>query len=153
MIIAIQKAAAAPLELQRKSYYQFVEDAVRIMVDMIRNYYGVRYLPAPDTGTGMQAYAQVDFSQFVHAYKMTTVNVGASAYWSELTQVQTADNLLANGLVDGVTYIEAIPDNYLKNKKKVLEYNQQLKMQQEMQADAPATGGPAPGSIPSARQV
>lgn len=144
-IIAIQKAAAAPLELQRKAYYQFVEDCARVLVDMMRCYYGTRYLMGGvDEMTGMPVLAGIDFEQILKdAWRMVTVDVGASAYWSELTQVQTADNLLANGLVDGVTYIKAIPDNYLKNKKEVLAYNERMAAQREaqMQAQAQMAGG------------
>lgn len=41
-IVAVQQASSVPLELQRLDYYQFFEDIVRIMVDVISCRYGTR---------------------------------------------------------------------------------------------------------------
>ncbi|MFR1356156.1 MAG: hypothetical protein ACLSBB_02370 [Ruthenibacterium lactatiformans] len=41
-IIAVQKATSMPLELQRQDFYCFVEDSVRIWMDMMAQNYGVR---------------------------------------------------------------------------------------------------------------
>lgn len=41
-IIATQKAAAMPLELQKQDFYCFVEDSVRVWLDMMGVNYGVR---------------------------------------------------------------------------------------------------------------
>ena len=47
-IIAVQKATAAPFELQKMSFYQFVEDTIRIIVDIIRVDYGLRQVVTTD---------------------------------------------------------------------------------------------------------
>ena len=50
------------------------------------------------------------------------MEVGASSYWSELLQIQTADNLFSKGIItDAVSYLESIPDKYIANKKQLLE--------------------------------
>lgn len=41
-IIAVQKATSMPLELQRQDFYTFVEDSVRMWLDMMAQNYGVR---------------------------------------------------------------------------------------------------------------
>ena len=41
-IIAVQKATSMPLELQRQDFYTFVEDSVRVWLDMMAQNYGVR---------------------------------------------------------------------------------------------------------------
>ncbi len=41
-IIAVQKATGMPLELQRQDFYTFVEDSVRVWMDMMARNYGVR---------------------------------------------------------------------------------------------------------------
>jgi hypothetical protein len=47
-------------------------------------------------------------------------------------QIQTADSLLMNGvLTDAVTYLETIPDHYIRNKQKIIE---KLREQQALQA-------------------
>lgn len=122
-IIAMQKASAAPLELQRLSFHQFIEDHIRILIDIIRNQYGIRYV------YDGKAVKIVDFSQMDYNSDIG-VDIGASGAWSETAQVQTMDKLFTNGIVtDAITYVESIPDKLLPNKKAVLN---QLKAQQEI---------------------
>jgi hypothetical protein len=142
-IIAVQKAAAAPLELQRRAYFQFVEECVRIMVDMMHAYYGVRTLRVLDEQNGQWQETTVDFSLMDQLYQRLTVHVGPSAYWSELTQLQTADNLLEHGLMDGETYVRSIPDLYIRNKQGVLAYNRQKRQQEQQMAGAATAAGMA----------
>ena len=48
-IIAMQEANTVPLEMQRQAYYDFEEQITRIMLDMLRAYADVRYVPLEDT--------------------------------------------------------------------------------------------------------
>jgi hypothetical protein len=114
-IIAVQKATAAPLDIQRLALYQFVEDSVRVIADMISAHYGLRDVPLPEDGDGPGR--AVDFSAVDLDAMSLRVEVGASAYWSELTQMGTLDNLFAKGVIqDALLYLESVPDSYLKNK-------------------------------------
>ena len=62
------------------------------------------------------------------------MEIGASAYWSELMQVQTLDNLFDRGIIqDAATYLESIPDGYIKNKQKLI--NQIRELQGGMEND------------------
>jgi hypothetical protein len=62
------------------------------------------------------------------------VEIGASSYWSETTQVQTMDSLFEKGIVTNpVTYLEGIPDKYIPNKRKIIE---ELKAQMQAQVQA-----------------
>ena len=116
-IIAVQKASSAPLELIKQTFYQFVEDYIRIFADIMRAYYGVREVDGADGKTEM-----FDFSTLGNYDMNLEVNIGASAYWSEVMQVQTADNLFANGIIkDAELYLESIPDAYIKNKQKIIQ--------------------------------
>ncbi|MGN8938927.1 hypothetical protein [Bittarella sp. HCP28S3_D9] len=115
-IIAVQKASSVPLELQRMAFYQFVEDTVRIFLDMMRAHYGTRRVLYQDGG-GEKRELDFDFSLLGEMCLQLNVDVGASTYWSELMQVQTVDNLFARGIItDPVTYLESIPDGYIRNK-------------------------------------
>ena len=87
-IIALQNAAAAPLALQKLSFYQFWEDCVLIIMDMIRCYYGTREVFF-ETGEGC-ASTLVDFSALDPDSMELRVDVGPAGYWSELVQVETA---------------------------------------------------------------
>ena len=120
-IIAVQKAAAVPLELNRMDFYQFVEDYIRIFLDMIRVNYGVREVTYTDND-GNEVTAVFDFSVLgEYAFKLK-VDIGAASYWSELMQVQTMDNLYTNQIItDPVTYLDSIPNGYIKNKSKIID--------------------------------
>ena len=127
-IIALQNAASAPLALQKLSFYQFWEDCVLIMLDMIRAYYGVREVSF-DAG-GENASVFVDFSAVDTEGMKLSVDVGASSYWSELMQIETADSLYRNGVItDAVTYLESIPDKYRRGKKKIIAKLEEQKAQ------------------------
>ena len=127
-IIALQNAASAPLALQKLSFYQFWEDCVLIMLDMIRAYYGVREVNF-DAG-GENASVFVDFSAVDTEGMKLSVDVGASSYWSELMQIETADSLYRNGVItDAVTYLESIPDKYIRGKKKIIAKLEEQKAQ------------------------
>lgn len=128
-IIALQNAASAPLALQKLSFYQFWEDCVLIIMDMIRCYYGVREVYF-DTGEG-SASTPVDFSAFDPEEMELRVDVGPSSYWSELVQVETADNLYKNGIItDAVTYLETVPDKYIRNKRRLIDRLEREKLAQ-----------------------
>ena len=79
----------------------------------------------------------VDFSMLGSANYELNIDAGASTFWSELTQVQTLDALFSKGIItDAVSYLEAIPDHYIKNKNKLIE---QIKTQQAAQMAAQPT--------------
>lgn len=111
-IIATQKASAMPLELQRLAFYRFTEEYVRIILDIICANYGFRR-------AGDKFF---DFSRISERDMTLKVDVGAATYWSELIQAQTLDNMFTKGIIaDAVTYLEQIPDRYIKGKAKLIE--------------------------------
>ncbi len=119
-IIAVQKASAMPLELQRLAFYQFVEDYVKIIVDMIGSYYGTRLVSYTDS-EGNKNKTVFDFSNIDMDGMSIRVDVGNAAYWNELTQIQTLDNLFTRGIInDAILYLEQMPNNYIKNKNKII---------------------------------
>lgn len=121
-IIAVQKSSAMPLELQKMDFYQFVEDYIRIFIDIMRVNYGTREVMAIGEN-GVNQLQAVDFSMLDSLQIKLNVEVGASTYWSELMQVQTIDNLFAKGIIqDAVLYLESIPNGYIPNKQKIIEH-------------------------------
>lgn len=130
-IIAVQQASSVPLELVKQEYYQFVEDVVRIVIDQIATYYGVR---AAEDG------AWLDYSQLQPEAMNINVDVGASAYWSEITSVQTLTNLYntpvnEGSLIDPVTFLESMPGRYIPNKSRIVEELREKRQAQSMQAE------------------
>ncbi len=119
-IIAVQKATAAPLELQRLAFYQFVEDYVRIIIELICANYGQRLSSYIDDN-GRLTEGTVDFKSIKPAELELNIEVGPSAYWSELTQMGTLDNLFAKGVIsDALLYLESVPDGFIRNKSRII---------------------------------
>lgn len=146
-IIATQKASAMPLELQRMSFYQFVEDYARIFLDMMAADYGLREVVCTDS-EGTPRKAVFDFSQLKELYLKLNIDIGASTYWSELMQVQTTDSLYANGIItDAVTYLESIPNGYIKNKGEILQKLKEKQAQDQLVQQA-VMGGGGNGTMP-----
>lgn len=148
-IVAVQRATAAPLDLQRKAEYKLIEDVVRIKADIISVRYGKRYIstsklpekmrPVDDDGKVIPI-VLFDFSIFKDMIHEIKVDIGASAYFSELMQLQTLDNLLTKGFItDAVTYLEALPDFALRHKHKLIA---DLKKQREMASAGAVTAQP-----------
>ena len=134
-IIAVQKATAVPLELQRIAFYQFVEDYVRVFLDMICADYGLREVLTTDR-EGNPRLELFDFSTLRDRVLNVRVDIGAGTYFSEIAQIQTLDNLYDKGVItDPLTYVESIPEGYVKNRNKLIA---QLKRRQ---AAAEALGG------------
>lgn len=142
-IIAVQKATAAPLDLQRLAYYQFLEDAVRIICEIMRVDYGVRWVPVKDD-SGLEMLTQVDFAALDLADLDLRVDVGPAAYWSQLTQIQSADALLKAGVIaDAEDYLEQIPDGVVRNKQQLLKNLRDRREEQQAAAQAQAQAGAA----------
>jgi hypothetical protein len=153
-IIALQRAAATPNELTKQNLYKCVEDLFRIYIEFMAAYYGERMvdLPVPDE---MKQQAQllgmpipdrmpqpVDFSQLREYPMMLKLDVGASSYYSEIAAMQTLDNLLMNGHISLVQYLERIPDSYMPAKRALIEEKQAELMQQQMMMQPGPMGAP-----------
>ena len=119
-IVTVQKATIAPLELVKMEFYRFVEDTVRIFVDLMRVHYGTRTVCITDD-TGEETAVSFDFDTLDTATLELNVEVGSSSYWSETMQTMTNDNLLARGIItDPILYVENIPDNQIRGKARLL---------------------------------
>lgn len=135
-IVATQKAASAPLDLQRLDFYQMVEDTVRIWLDIMAVSYGPRpvNMTVVQNGEERQGLQMFPFSALRNLKYRLHIDIGASTYWSELTQMQTLDNLMnLQILPDATTYLELLPKGQVPNRDKVIERIRQ-KEQQAMMA-------------------
>lgn len=148
-IIAVQEATAAPLERQRQAFYQFVEDWVRVIIDLMQAHYGVRQMMIeqeqtdPVTGEAIteKAPVLVDFGALDLSAMEVHVDVGQASYWSQLLQIQSADNLFAKGLyADMADYLEQVPDGYIRNRDKLVRRLREQQKQQAAMASAPTSG-------------
>ncbi|MBP3342302.1 MAG: hypothetical protein J6K99_07230 [Peptococcaceae bacterium] len=140
-IVALQRASSQPLELQRMDFYKFIEDSVRIIIDMMGAYYGLRETEIIDENTGHPIRIRYDYNQLQSANLNLTVEIGQATYWSELAQMQTLDNLLAQGIIDVELYMEFMPDGYIPGKENIIKKikERQAMMQQQQMAAAPTS--------------
>lgn len=171
-IIALQRAANTPMELTRQNDYQAMEDSARIWIDMMAAYYGVRKVQVSmnmdkigEQPLGMQLPQQdfledFDFSILRDVRLGIQLDVGASSYWSEMANVQTLENLLMNGHITAIQFLERLPSGYLMKKQELIE---ELKSQtaqipgmsgngtgmstETTSEDMPVQGGPGNGSL------
>ena len=135
-IIALQRASNTPLELTRQSLYRSVEELCLIYIDQMRAFYGVRRVEqtgiegaaadAPPFGVREAAEARFlvdfDFKRALRGLPMAVrVDVGASSYWSEIASMQTLDNLLAQGKIDLLAYLERVPAGYIPKKQALID--------------------------------
>ena len=134
-----------PLELVKQEYYQFVEDFVRISIEMMSAYYGRRTVLVEDEeGTSYeQGY---DFAQLRDMVFSLGVDIGATSYWQETTDIQTLDNLRQAGIVDDLTYVESLPAHNVPNREKIIAKlkekleSEQLFAQQQAEQASPRLG-------------
>lgn len=150
-IIALQRAANTPMELTKQQDYQCMEDAARIWIDMMAVNYGTRMVEVGmdmdkpgEQPLGMQLPAQTfmepfDFSILRKIQLSIKQDVGASSYWSEMANVQTLENLLMNGHINAIQFLERLPSGYLTKKQELID---ELKSQSMM----PAPGMPDTGT-------
>jgi len=144
-IVVASQQARVPMEMPKLNHNDCIEQEVRIIVDMMRNYYGKRQVSAEEykTADGQTLVDQegkpvktiaFDFAKLDNPNMRINVEVGTAAYWSEITQQASLDNLFASGVLDAKLYVESIPDNNLRNKGKIVEYlEKQAAIQQQMQ--------------------
>lgn len=120
-IIAVQKSSAMPLELQKQEFYRFVEDYIRIFIDIMSVNYGPRIMQI-NGDNGEKTAKIINFEQLRDMQLKINVDVGAGAYWSELAGVATLDNLFSKGiLTDVVTYLESLPSGVLPNREAIIK--------------------------------
>lgn len=156
-IIALQRASNAPLELVKLNMYESIEDLGRIYLDMMRVYYGTRYVQVKflskqemnNQPLGMSLQngefnKPFDFSILNEIPMSLKLDVGASSYWSEITTVQTLDNLLMQGKIELVDYLERIPEGYVSKKQELIDKLKGMQAQMVGQQSASPVMGQGP---------
>lgn len=132
-IIALREAATAPMQTLKNRYYQFVEDAVRILADIWITFYGTRKLKISDKQGNW--YLPFDGENFKDLVVSVRIDVGASTIWSQAQAQQILDSMRISKEIDFIQYLERIPKGLITDvqgliddyKKKQAEALQQQK--------------------------
>jgi hypothetical protein len=161
-IIALQKASSVPMEIVKQNLFQCVEDLANIWKDNMRVNYGKRYVDLPEdphakksniilpAGIDTPALKQFqsgagpvlfDFKTLEEFPLSLKLDVGGSAYWSEIAQMQTLDNLLMQQQIDIVDYLERVPSGYIINQQDLID---KLKAKRDADAMPPVPAGVEP---------
>ena len=152
-ILSLQKAASTPQELTKQNLYQQIEDLARIYLEFMSEYYGKRTVDMAPTDEMKAMLEQAnalaeaagqppqeipatvpvdfDFKMLKNHPFSVKIDVGASSYYSEVSSLSTLDNLLLNGHINVVQYLEHIPDGTVAGRRELIE---ELKQQMEQQA-------------------
>jgi hypothetical protein len=132
-IIALQEAAAVPLESIKRRYYQYIEDIALIWMDFFTSKYN---LPRTITymDKGQEANETLDMSILKDAKFNVKIDIGPSSRWSEVASMETLSNLFKEGKISDVEYFERIPDGFIKDKQGLIDARRQM---QEQQAEQP----------------
>ena len=132
-IIALQEASAVPLEIQKQNFYEFWEDTIRNIIDIISVTYGTRFVMSDDLGL-----AEVDFSILKDMNYRLRVEIGAGAQYSEIAQINTLDKYLQAGLLPGSVHAKLIPSKYILGKDELV--NAMKEREQAMMEPTPNIG-------------
>lgn len=145
-VLAIQEAAAAPLNKQTIRYKRFIEDIARIWFDFWCNYYpnGLpvvvkKTVPITDSQGNTQE-VELEVQEIIPADRLRKlkpsirVDVTPTSPYNKFVEQQKADNLLTSEKIDFNEYVEIQPDSEpMKGKlERVIEARQQMQQIQEM---------------------
>ncbi len=154
-IIALQKASSVPMELTKQELFQCIEDLGNIWLDLMRTYYGARFVEVSPSEAEQQAMASIgltqamgskpvlfDFSVLERIPLSLKLDVGGSAYWSEIAQMNTLDNLLMQGRISVIDYLERVPNGYISNQQELIQTLRDRQNMGQMGTQAEKPSGP-----------
>jgi hypothetical protein len=131
-IIAVQEAAAVPLENIKRRFWQYIEDVGRIWLEMWVTYYGARKVPIKMND--QVSLVDIDFSMFKNFIWNTKVDVGPSTQYSEIASINALDRLIMNKDIDIIDYLERIPESVIPKKDELIASKKQM-IEQAAQRD------------------
>jgi hypothetical protein len=128
-IIAVQQSSAIPLETIKQNLYQFVEDVGYIWLDFMANYYGKRKVDIEVLGK--RVVEEFDFATLKKMKFRIKIDVGPSSYWSQITAMQTLDNLLNTDRITFMQYLDRLPAGIIPKSQELIEELKAQDMKQQ----------------------
>ena len=150
-IIALQRAAATPMELTKQNLLQSIEDLGRIYMEFMSEYYGNRFVEVPGPNGQGKVIVPFDFSILKEIPFTVELDVGASSYWSEIASMQTLDNLLMQGKISTVEYLKRIPAGQITDRETLIAVLEEQERMDKAMAGIPVPdAGAQQTSVPGA---
>jgi hypothetical protein len=129
-IIAVAKQAAIPLQNIQDNLYRLIDDLTLIEGEFILKKYRERKISYRDA-KGKTMVQTINTEGFRKLLLRSKTDVGPSNYWSEITCMQTLDNLLMNKAITVVQYLERIPAGIIPDRQTLID---EIRQQMEEQA-------------------
>jgi hypothetical protein len=125
-IIALQKASALPLSMNKRRFAQWIEDIGLIWLDFWLTKYSVgRMLTVervnPETKQKEMVQVPFDGSKYSQYTFGLKIDVGASTQWSEVASIQTLDSLLERQLITFRQYLERVYNGLIPQRQELIE--------------------------------
>jgi len=114
-----EKLTSVPLENLRSNLYEFTEQFVDNLLDMIGTKYGIR--PVVVRNGEDTKIVEFDFSKLKDLNTNKRIDVGAIGYASELTSLKELKDLLNMGAITVVDYLERLPEYQVPKVKELIE--------------------------------
>lgn len=150
-IIALQRAAATPMELTKQNLLQSIEDLGRIYMEFMSEYYGNRFVEVPGPNGQGKVIVPFDFSILKEIPFTVELDVGASSYWSEIASMQTLDNLLMQNKISTVEYLKRIPAGQITDRETLIAVLEEQERMEKAMAGIPVPdAGAQQTSVPGA---
>lgn len=150
-IIALQRAAATPMELTKQNLLQSIEDLGRIYMEFMAEYYGTRYVEVTGPNGQGKVIVPFDFSVLKKIPFTVELDVGASSYWSEIASMQTLDNLLMQNKISTVEYLKRIPAGQITDRETLIAVLEEQERMENAMAGIPVPdAGAQQTSVPGA---
>ena len=147
-IIALQRAAATPMELTKQNLLQCIEQLGRIFMEFEGEYYGTRTVEVEVREIGEKMSVPFDFSTIQSVPCSIDLDAGASSYWSEIANMQTLDNLLMQGKIPTSEYLRRLPNGQITDRETLIAITEAAE-RGVMPGGAPGNGQSAPPMDPS----
>jgi hypothetical protein len=131
------------MELTKQNLLQSVETLGRIYMAFMAEYYGNRFveIDVPAEMGGGKAVVSIDFEMLKKIPCGIDLDAGASAYWSEIANMQTLDNLLMQGKIPTSEYLRRLPNGQISDREKLIAIVEAAERGQVMSADPAAIPG------------
>ena len=148
-ILAVQQASQAPMTEQKESFKNFIEDVARIWLEYLIAYSedGINMeeeVTDPYTGEEIVQVVNVPQTALQQLQATVRIDVTPKSVYDRFAQEQTIENLLINGLFTAQrvaelrAYAEALDDDAVAPKQKILEICDKIEEQQRKIAEIDA---------------
>ena len=131
-IALAEKLSSTPLQNVQANLYEFTEQVVDIILDIIGSKYGIRPIKIKE-GNNSQI-VMYDFNKIGELNYNKTIDVGAIGYASQLSSLKELNDLLKLGAITAVDYIKRLPENTIPERDelvKELEFRLGLQSQEQ----------------------